>query len=544
MRKKRCFWKYLVLLGVGAMLGCASPGKGEDIAGGIPQALNYEQQIAAKERSLREEHEEAMETLFFRMYATMWENKKMEFRLEASLQAAMKEIQEEYVLENIRMMDADFQRIFVDQVIQRFALRFSPEWEAFLEELMNSLASSLERDLRLFAEELRALRMEEARYLPGVARLGEVFLPELRRAGTGTVESLSLPLLSGAVDGLAVSATGLVVAVALRKVLKTRIQHFLLKRTGKAAGKKVLALAGGPWMVGLFALWTAWDVGMFVFDVSTLDSKVQEELVGAFSEAYAERCPREMWHALAPGVREQYELAAITMKDFDRKVEALSTSKAYMEAVGALPAQEQERVAGELVILERETSLPLSVLAEQLASSLVLMNESHIYDLASMLREMSPQEAMGWVGMGGEDIFSLWRETPLPLWRSLEPSPKSVALLQWFSLRKPQERNLLQQLPREFLAWIFEELPPLDQNRLFRNAPAPEDVAEEVERLQRLPEGQRKPFGVASKILSFWDSGRALVALFPLWLKILLGGIVGLWLFRIGRRLLFARRRR
>ena len=517
MWKKRIFWICLALLGAGMLLGRAFPVRAEESSGGIAQALDYEQQIATKERALREEHEKAMKTLFFRVYGTMWENKKMENRLEMALQTAMEEVQEEYVFENLRMVDAEFQKIFVDQVIDRFALRFSPEWESFLEALMDSLASSLERDLRLFAEELRALRMEEARYLPGVARLGELLLPGLRKAGTDTMGTVSLPLLAGAVDSLAVSATGLVVAVALRKVLQSRIRNFLLKRTGKAAGKKVLALAGGPWMVGIFALWTAWDVGTFVLDVSTLDVKVQEELTGAFSEAYAERCPREMWDTLAPGVREQYELAAITMKDFDRKVEALSTSRAYMEAVQALPLQEQERVAGELVILERETALPLSVLAEQLTPFLVVMNESHIYDLASMLREMSPRNTVAWIGAGGDELFSLWRSVPPSLWKSFEPSPEAVSLFQWFSLRKPQERNLLVQLPRESVLWIFEELSPLDQIRLFRNAAKPEDVAEEVERLKRLPSGQRKPFGMASKVLTLWDTGVALVSLLPLW---------------------------
>ncbi len=545
MRSKRCKVVMAALIGAGLFL-LGEPlivsSRAEESPGGIRQALDYDRQIAEKERSLRDRHEETVRTLFLAMYENMWESRKMESRLEASLEKAMEEVQEEYVLENLRMVDSDFQRLFVDQVIERFALQFSPEWENFLSALLDALASSLERDLRLFAEELRALRMEEARYLPGVARLGEVFLPELRRAGGETAQSVSLPLLSGAVDSVAVSATGLVVAVALRKILKTRVQNFVLKRTGKAAGKKMLALAGGPWMVGLFALWTAWDVGMFVLDVSTLDVKIREELTAAFSEAYANRCPQEMWTALAPGVREQYELAAITMKDFDRKVEALSTSRAYLDAVGSLPVREQERVAGELVILERETSLPLSVLAEQLSASLVVMNESHVYDLASMLREMPPQEAVQWISVGGDAIFALWRSAPSSLWRFLAPSPEAVSFLEWFSLRKPQERKLLLEIPGESLLWIFQELSSLEQGRLFRKA-TPEDVAEEVARLQRLPQGQRKPYGMASKMLSFWDTGVTLVSLFPFWVKAILGGIVGLWFFRIGRRILFVRRR-
>jgi hypothetical protein len=383
--------------------------------------------------------------------------------------------------------------------------------------------------------------MEEARYLPGVARLGEAFLPQLRRAGGETAQSVSLSPLSGTVESITVSATGLVVAVALRKILKTRVQNFVLKRTGKAAGKKMLALAGGPWMVGLFALWTAWDVGMFVMDVSTLDVKIREELTAAFSEAYARRCPQEMWTALAPGIREQYELAAITMKDFDRKVEALSTSRAYLEAVGSLPVREQERVAGGLVILERETSLPLSVLAEQLSASLVAMNESHLYDLASMLREMNPQEAVAWIALGGDSIFSLWRSAPSSLWRILSPSPEAVSLLEWYALRKPQERKLLLEIPGESLIWIFRELTPLEQGHLFRKG-TPEDLAEEIARLQRLPAGQRKPYGMASKILSLWDIATALISLLPLWVKALLAGLGGLWLFRIGRRIIFGRR--
>jgi hypothetical protein len=533
----------IMILVMGLFLGSASgiSQGSEEPLGGIRQALDYDQQIAQKERSLREIHQETIRNLFFKVYASMWESRQMESRLEKALKSAMEEVQEEYLLENFRMMDSDFQRIFVDQVIERFALTFSPDWEAFLAVLLDSLASSLERDLRLFAEELRALRMEEARYLPGVARLGEAFLPELRRAGEGTAQSVSLPILSGAVDSMAVSATGLVVAVALRKILRSRVQNFVLKRTGKAAGKKMLALAGGPWMVGLFALWTAWDVGMFVMDVSMLDVKVREELTGAFSEAYAHRCPQEMWTALAPGIREQYELAAITMKEFDRKVEALSTSRAYIEAVGSLPVREQERVAGELVILERETSLPLSVLAEQLSASLVVMNESHIYDLASMLQEMNPQEAVAWISLGGDDVFSLWRNAPSSLWRSLSPSPEAVSLLEWYALRKPQERKLLLEIPQESLVWIFQELSPLEQGRLFRKG-TPEDLAEEVARLQRLPRGQRKPYGMASKILSLWDTGTALMSLLPLWVKALLAALGGVWLFRVGKRIIFGRR--
>lgn len=466
----------------------------------VEEATRYMENVNRESRLLGNSYLTRCQREMGHLYQQMWYDEFMDSVLETAINNAVNDAKKEFSYwTKIKFIyNSEAQEKIQIYILRGIMNRFSYDYELFMDKFLTIYAGEVKDVMEAYAEDLKALRVNEAQFLAGYKEISNQTLEPVVAAITAGVDMPKVPDVFS-IGNLKGTGTALSL-MALKKLIQKSIKKKIVRKFTKAFGQKLLGLWEWPigWVVtlGLIGM-DVYDTGKIIWE---MPEKIAEHFNEALRKAYFDNAPDALWDSISLDVGKLIKSVPAMMTSYDIAVQELTVCGDYREVADSLPPSDQDLLLKKLLLLKERTGIDFCRIAGTLGKPVSQISAANLPCVAAAMNGMSLETVAKWLQETGNDFCKL-RELPDAAWTRYGSTLENIDILRWLSKLPKNFQRTGAALPQEIAKWIMTNLNTADQVFLFKNRTA-DAVTAETARLMKAEQKMLENTGVPQNDVS------------------------------------------